>query len=73
MYNGETSYVEVQVNTTLFTVAEVGSFQFRTRKPSGRLIYIQWYNKPDSTPTLSVEFQVFGGKFQAITEFSEGW
>ena len=73
MYNGETSYVEVEVNTTLFTVAEIGSFHFRTRKELGRLLYIQWYNKPDATPSLSVEFQVFAGKFQAITEFSEGW
>ena len=70
-FNGITSYVEMQVDTTIIPFGDYGSFSFRTREMIGRLLYIQLLDKVQQ-PTDSIEFEVFNGQLQLTTRFQTG-
>ena len=71
-YDGINSYLEVQVNTTLFAIGESGSFEFKTRAELARMMLIQWHQAGTLIPSVSLEMLVFDRKFQAVSKFGEG-
>ncbi len=62
-YNGDTSYVELEVDTAVVPFGDSGSFQFRSRAVQGRLLLLQLMNT-EGGPSDSLEFQLFERRLQ---------
>ena len=71
-FNGESSYVVVQLDGTVFPFGVSGSFEFRTRERGGRVMFIQLSDALTEQLRQSLEFQLFNGQMQVIYRESQG-
>ncbi|KAH3795500.1 protein crumbs homolog 1-like [Dreissena polymorpha] len=63
-FNGKTSSMAINVNTTNIPFGETGSFEFRTRNQTVTLMLIQFYHPQTGSPHASLEFSLYRTSLQ---------
>ena len=55
--NGQSSYIDMKINSSLLPFGDNGFFEFRTRDETATLMYIQFYN--NELLNASLEFGLY--------------
>lgn len=71
-FDGQTSYIEIRLDTNVIPFGDYGSFEFRTRQGQGRLMLLQLLTGVQQTAGGSIEFLIFASQVQVISRFATG-
>ena len=66
-FNGDTSYIELLVNTSVVPFGDTVSMEVRTRAALGRLIYIQLMDRAGRF-TESMELKIADSNLEVLTK-----